>query len=138
PFAAFAVAAAYGLSARLALFAVGGVWLANQAVGFAALDYPWTLSTVIWGLAIGAAALLATAFASAILRDSRDGAALTLGTALALGKALAVAFVAYQAVLVLVALWLGGLESFTPAIIGQFALLNLAWAVVLVGIWELL
>ena len=110
----------------------------ENAVGFAALDYPWTLSTVIWGLAIGAAALLATAFASAILRDSRDGAALTLGTALALGKALAVAFVAYQAVLVLVALWLGGLESFTPAIIGQFALLNLAWAVVLVGIWELL
>ena len=68
PFAAFAVVAAYALSMRAALFTVAGVWLANQAIGFAVLGYPWAVDTILWGIAIGAAAVLAAGLACATLR----------------------------------------------------------------------
>ena len=32
---------------------VGLVWLANQAIGYGILDYPWTLDSAAWGVAIG-------------------------------------------------------------------------------------
>src|SRR5690349_8199692 len=72
PFAAFALAAAYVLPARSALLAVAGVWLANQVVGFTVMSYPWDLETAAWGIAIGAAALLATAAASYVMQRSRE------------------------------------------------------------------
>jgi hypothetical protein len=131
PFAAFALAAAYVLPVRAALLAVAGVWLANQAVGYAALGYPWTVDTLLWGGAIGAAALAATAAASFVLR-----ALAGRGTVAALGVALLVAFCVYEAGLVLVTPVLGGQEAFTPRIVGEFALLNLAWAAALVGALE--
>lgn len=130
PFAAFAVAAAYVLPARAALLAMAGIWLANQAAGFAALGYPWTPESLGWGVAIGAAALLATAAASLVLRGSNRGIVPTLGIALL------VAFCVYEAALLLVTPVLGGLDAFAPAIVGQFALLNLAWAVALIGAFE--
>ena len=132
PFAAFAVAAAYVLPMRAALFCVVGVWLANQAIGFAAMNYPWALDTLLWGLAIGISAVLATAAASVVLRRTRRS---VIVSALA---GLTVAFVVYEAGLLLVTFGLGGSEAFTPAIVGQFALLNLAWAAGLVGVRELL
>ena len=52
PFAAFAVATAGTLRLRSALGTMAVIWLANQAVGFGALGYPWTLNTVLWGLAM--------------------------------------------------------------------------------------
>jgi hypothetical protein len=133
PFAAFAVAAAYVLPARAALFSVSGVWLANQAIGFAFLNYPWDANTVLWGIAIGAAALTATAVASLVLTSSARPRAV-----IALGLALPAAFVCYEAGLFLVTFGLGGQEAFTPAIVGPFALLNLAWTVALVGAYEAL
>src|SRR5712671_7228737 len=60
PLAAFAAAAALTLSRQDALVLIVAVWLANQLVGFTVLDYPWTASTVAWGAALGAAAILAT------------------------------------------------------------------------------
>src|SRR5262245_66177034 len=60
PLAAFAGAAALTLSRRDALALIVAVWLANQVVGFAALGYPWTASTFVWGAALGAVAILAT------------------------------------------------------------------------------
>jgi hypothetical protein len=33
------------------------VWLANQAIGFGLLHYPWTASSFGWGVTIGVAAL---------------------------------------------------------------------------------
>jgi hypothetical protein len=60
PFAAFAAAAALTLPRRDALFAVGLVWFANQAVGFSVLNYPWTADTLAWGAALLAVALAAT------------------------------------------------------------------------------
>jgi multisubunit Na+/H+ antiporter MnhE subunit len=132
PFAAFAVAGAYALSPRAAFLTVGAVWLANQVIGFAFLGYPWTVDTALWGLAIGAAALLATALACAAMRlRSRN-------IALAIGIAAVAAFGIYEATLFLVSLWLGGEENFAPAIVGPLALLNLEWAAALLGCCEIL
>lgn len=130
PFAAFAVAAGYVLPPRPAVFATAGVWLANQAVGFGYLHYPWDRDTILWGLAIGAAAIAATLLASVVLRRMQHN------FVAAAGAALVAAFAVYEAALFLVALVLGGVEAFTPAIIGQFALLNLACAVGFVGFAE--
>src|SRR6516164_8123843 len=68
PFVAFAVAAGYALSARGALLTVMAIWLVNQAIGFTVLNYPWTVDTILWGFAIGAAALLAAVLACQRLR----------------------------------------------------------------------
>src|ERR1700759_1476171 len=67
PFAAFAVVAAAMLPERWALLVVLGSWLVNQGIGFGALHYPIDGSTMLWGLVIGVAALVATLAASAML-----------------------------------------------------------------------
>jgi hypothetical protein len=132
PFVAFAVAAAYALSMRSALFTVAGVWLANQAVGFAVLGYPWTADTILWGLAIGAAALAATGLAYLTLRSGLQN------KVFAVGASFAVALGAYQGGLFLVTFALRDREAFTPAIVGHVALLSLGWTVALVGSYEIL
>src|SRR5580692_2092052 len=68
PFAAFAVMAAAMLPLRPALLVVTGAWLVNQSIGFGALHYPIDGNTMLWGAAIGFAALAATAAAAAALR----------------------------------------------------------------------
>src|SRR6201996_4268853 len=71
PFAAFAVIAAAMLPLQAALLAVTGAWLVNQAIGFGLLHYPIDTNTMLWGFAIGAAALAATAMSAAVLRALR-------------------------------------------------------------------
>jgi hypothetical protein len=132
PFVAFAVAAGYALSARAALLTVMAIWLVNQVIGFAVLGYPWTVDTILWGFAIGAAALLATVLA---------GAAMRLGlrnNLTAIGGAFALAFAAYEGGLFLVTFGLGGADAFTPAIVGRVALLNFEWTIGLVGPYAIL
>ena len=126
PFAAFAVAAAYVLPTRAAIVSAVAVWLANQAVGFGYLHYPWDQNTILWGFAIGAAAIVATGLASIVLRQTRHG------IIAATGAALVAAFAAYEVGLFLISLVLGGEDAFTVAIVGRLALLNVAWAVGLV------
>ena len=58
PIAAFAAIAALTLSRRDAFSLVGAAWLANQIAGFAVHHYPATASTLAWGAALGAVALL--------------------------------------------------------------------------------
>ena len=132
PFVAFAVAAGYALSARGALLTVSAIWLVNQAIGFGVLNYPGTIDAVLWGFAIGAAALLAAVLACATLRlELRNNVT-------ALGAAFVLAFGAYEGGLFLVTLALGGEDAFTPAIVAHVALLNLGWTVGLVGTYEIL
>jgi hypothetical protein len=132
PFVAFAVAAGYALSARAAVLTVMAIWLANQAIGFAVLGYPWTLDTILWGVAIGAATLLATVLACATFRlGLRNNVA-------AIGAAFVLALAAYEGGLFLVTFALGGADAFTPAIVGHVARLNLGWIVGLVGTYEIL
>jgi hypothetical protein len=112
---------------RPALFTVAAVWLANQAVAFALLGYPWAVDTILWGIAIGAAALLAAGVACTTLRLGIQN------TVVAIGAAFVVALSAYEGSLFLVTFALGGRDAFTPAIVGHVALLNLGWSVALVG-----
>jgi hypothetical protein len=132
PFVAFAVVAPYALSMRTALLTVAAIWLINQAIGFWVLGYPWTVDTILWGIAIGAAALGAAGFAAAMLQlGIRNKIA-------AVGAAFVSAFAIYQGGLCLASFTLGGPEDFTPAIVGHVALLNLGWTVGLVGTYEIL
>jgi len=134
PFAAFAVIAALSLSRGQGLSFMAAVWLANQAVGFAVLSYPWTATTIAWGAAIGGAAMsgtLASQWSVARLGTLRATARTTV--------AFAAAFAVYELALYVVgASILGGIEAFAPRIIGQVLLLNAGTLVVLLALRQLL
>src|SRR6202046_5618271 len=68
PFAAFAALAGAMLPMSSALPVVVAAWIVNQAIGFGVLGYPVELKTFLWGFAIGAAALIATAVSALALR----------------------------------------------------------------------
>jgi len=132
PFVALAVTAAYALPMSTAVLTSLGIWTANQSVGFAVLGYPWNANTLLWGIAVGAAAVGAAVLACAIFRLA------IRNHVVAVAAAFVVAFGAYEGGLFLAALALGGREDFTPAIIGHVALLNLGWTVALIGTYEIL
>ena len=133
PFAAFALIAATTLSRRGALACAGAVWLASQAVGFGALGYPWTVSTVAWGLALGGAAVLATLAAQWTVQRLRS-----FRTPIPMVAAFLAAFGAHQATLYLVAAsMLGGTGAFAPSIVGQVLLVNTVALVGFIGLHHL-
>ncbi|MCI0465851.1 MAG: hypothetical protein L0Y57_02420 [Beijerinckiaceae bacterium] len=122
PLAAFAAIGALTLSRGGAFALTGAVWLANQIVGFAYLEYPLDQATFAWGAALGAVAVFAT-FAAQMVngRFSRqDSIAAASGTFLA-------AFAAYEgALFVISAAAASGIENFAPAIAGRIFLINAA------------
>ena len=122
PFAAFAVATACTLRLRSALGTMAVIWLANQAVGFGALGYPWTLNTVLWGLAIGTAAMLATLVASGVLGRFRASAGW-----LQLPLAFGAAFIVYEMAIIAVSFILASGDVFAPVLLGRLALIDAAW-----------
>jgi hypothetical protein len=122
PFAAFAVATAGTLRLGSALGTMVVIWLANQVVGFGALGYPWTRNTVLWGLAMGVAAVLATLAASRVIERFRASRG-WLRMPLAFGAA----FVVYETALMAVSLILGSGDVFAPALLGRLALIDAAW-----------
>jgi hypothetical protein len=132
PFAAFAVVAAAMLPLRPALLVVTGAWLVNQSIGFGVLHYPIDGSTIAWGFAIGAAALVATAFASALLRVLPQGR-----TPLMLAIAFVAAYAAFELVLLAVTPALGGEGAFTAAIVARIGLTSALWLVGLVAACEI-
>jgi hypothetical protein len=132
PFAAFAVVASATLPLRPAFLVVIGAWLVNQAIGFGALHYPIDTNTALWGLAIGAAALAATAASSAVLRALPRSR-----TPMVLALAFVCAYGAYEIVLFAVTPFLGGAGSFTAAIIARLGLLNIGWLIGLVAVCEI-
>ena len=133
PFAAFAVIAATTLSLRVALGLTVAVWLANQAVGFGLLSYPWTAKTLAWGIAIGGAAVLGMLAARWTAR--RFGSFPAPGCTLA---GFVAAFGLYQLALYAVAVsWLGGTGAFSPGIVGHVLLVNAVTLVGLLGLAQL-
>jgi hypothetical protein len=130
PFAAFAVIAAVTVSRHDTVMLAVALWLTNQAVGFGLLHYPWTASTLAWGAALGAAAVIGTLAALWTLRR--------LGTRPSLARSVAAfgaAFILYQLTLFVVAVtWLGGTDMFAPGIVSQVLLIN---AVTLAGLFAL-
>jgi hypothetical protein len=131
PFAAIALVAARTLRGRAALLTIAAVWLANQAVGFAALDYPRDAETLAWGVAIGVAAVASTMAAAALMRRFHAAP-----MALSLIAGFAASFAVFEAVLFATALILGGTDTFAPAIVGELLLLNGAWAIALIAVHE--
>jgi hypothetical protein len=128
PFAAFAVLAAALLPLPAALPVMAAAWIVNQAIGFGALGYPLDANTLLWGFAIGAAALVSTAASKLVLRSlPRTGAPA------ALGLAMVAAYAAYELVLFAFTPILGGAGAFTLAIVTRLGLLNLLWFIGLMG-----
>jgi hypothetical protein len=119
PFAAVATIAALTLDLRRGVAVVAATWCANQIVGFAFMHFPQTFDTMALGVSIGLGALAAYAVAYAILRPARTPARIV--------AALAGAFVTYQLVIFAGALGFGGVENFSPSIIGGVALNDAIW-----------
>ncbi|HEU5304476.1 MAG TPA: hypothetical protein VFU40_07525 [Gemmatimonadales bacterium] len=134
PFSAFAVLAATTLSRRDGLILTVVLWLANQAVGFGVLSYPWTADTLGWGVAIGGAALIGTLAAqwTVHLLDSWRSLGQTVG-------AFVSAFAHYQLALFALAVpFLGDAGAFAPRIIGQVLVVNAGALIGLVGLSQLM
>jgi hypothetical protein len=122
PLAAFAAAVALSLSRRDAVLVILLVWLANQLVGFTLLDYPWTASTVAWGAALGAVAVLATWAGQSMARCFQSTA-----RGITVAATFLVAFAVYEAALFAIsATLLGGAEIYTLAIQGRIFAINAA------------
>lgn len=132
PFAAFAVVAAAMLPLRQALLVVTGAWLVNQTIGFGMLHYPIDGSTIAWGFVIGAATLLATAVASAVLRLLPQDR-----TPVILAITLAAAYGTYELALLAATPFLSGEGAFTAAIVTRIALTCAAWLAGLVAVCEI-
>ena len=132
PFAAFSVVAAAMLPLRPALLVVTGAWLVNQCIGFGALHYPIDSSTMAWGFVIGAAALVATAASSAVLRMLPQGR-----TPLMLAITFVAAYAAYELVLLAATPILGGEGAFTAAIVARIGLTSAVWLAGLVAACEI-
>jgi hypothetical protein len=133
PFAAFAAFAAETQRPRAALGTLALIWAANQAVGFAFLDYPRDASTLMWGLAIGVAALLATCAACFVVARLHH-----VQRWQRLGLTFLAAFAVYQLVLLAPGVATGELANFTPAMIAGYARLDIAWLVGLAVLHEIL
>lgn len=120
PFAAFSAAAAVTLNRRDAVLLSGGVWFANQLVGFTLLNYPWTVSSIGWGGALGLAAVLATFGARWAARKCRG-----LPWVAGYLAAFLAAFAVFEGVLFMVGLFLlGGLAAFGLRIVSGILVIN--------------
>ena len=119
PFVGVAVVAAATLSKRQATATIAVLWLSNQLAGFGLLGYPTTGYVVGWGLAIGAAAMAALFGARRVTAGGAD----TVATPVAFG----LGFVLFEGLLLLFALAVGGIETFTPEIVGAILLNDAIW-----------
>jgi hypothetical protein len=121
PFIALCAVAACTLPRRDAFCVTGGVWAANQVIGFAFLGYPWTASCLGWGAVLGLSALLCVLTARGARRRLTRWHPVASSAA-----AFAAAFVAFEAALAVSSLALGGTGSFTPLILAQILAINAA------------
>lgn len=133
PFAALAVVLAGTLKRRHAVSAMAAIWFVNQGIGFACYGYPHTVNTLLWGVAIGAAAVAAVSIAHGVLHRVQRWPRLWVAVA-----ALAAAYVGYEALLLACGVFLGGVATgFAPPVVAELALQNLAWFAGLVALNEL-
>ena len=130
PFSALAALAALKLGRRDAAAVVGVVWLANQAIGYGFLGYPWTWDSAAWGLAIGACSGLAVLAARA-LSASRPAP-------LAISLPFVAAFTAFEFGLYLAGYVLPGSGgAFAASVVWQIFLVNAVALCALIAVAEL-
>ena len=132
PFAAFAVIAAAMLPVPRALLVVAGAWLVNQGIGFGAHHYPIDTKTMLWGVVIGIAALVATAVSATVVRALPRSV-----TPIVLAVAWVCAYGAYELTLFAATPFLGGAGAFTVAIVARLGMLSLVWLIGLVAVCEI-
>ena len=121
PFAAIATLLAATLPFRKAAVWMGAVWFANQLVGYLILGYPQTANSFGHGLAMGATAM-ATLFVAKTVLDMRSDRSFV-----SLGLAFVAAFAAYEALLLLAATFLGGVQNFALSIVWMIAQNDILW-----------
>jgi len=127
PLAAFAAIAAMSFDRRAALAAVVGVWLANQAWGFAFMHYPMDGETFVWGGVLGVIAVLSCEAAGLATRRF-SGA---VGALVAFFSA----FAAYEGALIVIDLVTNqSADDFAPATVARIFLIN---ACAFGGLWAL-
>lgn len=115
PFAALAALAAVHMRRRDGIALMLLAWLASQLVGFLVLHYPHDVKTLCWGAGLGTAAIGAMLGAALSLRWTA-----TTPVAVRLAVAYLAGFVAFKAVVLIWALFLGGVATtFNPAIIAR-------------------
>jgi hypothetical protein len=115
PFAALAALAAVHMHRSDALKLMGLVWLANQFVGFTFLHYPQTLTTYLWGAALGTGAISALFGADIVLaRFQSRSEPVRLAVSYLAG------FIAFKAVILMWSFGLGGVETtIDPTIVSR-------------------
>lgn len=113
PLAGLAAAAALNLPRRAGIALVAAVWFVDQLIGFTLRGYPRTPSTLVWALALGLASLGAYAIARALRWN--------------LFAAFSAAFFAFQLVLVVFSVWLGGWDAYEPRWLVEILAINAAW-----------
>lgn len=128
PFAAFAVVATALLPLQAAFVVMLAAWIVNQAIGFGALHYPLDTNTVLWGFAIGVAALASTADSKILLHSQRSSSPAVLAVAI-FG-----AYAAYEVILFAFTFLLGGAGAFKLPIIVRVGLINVLWLIGLVAV----
>lgn len=117
PIAAFAAIAAISFDRRAAPAAIGGVWLANQAWGFAFMHYPVDGETFAWGAALGVIAVLSCEAAGLATRRFSG----VVGALVAFLSA----FVVYEGVLIAIDLITNqSADDFAPATVARIFLIN--------------
>jgi hypothetical protein len=121
PFAALGVLLAATLPMRKAMMWMGGVWTANQLVGYLILDYPRTVNSFLHGGSLLLASMAGLFVAREVLKWRSNESLVSLG--LAFGAA----FVAYESLLYVAALFLGGLATFAPDIVWLVAKNDFFW-----------
>ena len=121
PFAAIATLLAATLPFRKALAWMGAVWFTNQLVGYLVLGYPQTANSFGHGLAIGVTALATLWVAKKVLTLRGDQSLVT--SVIAFGAA----FVAFETLLFVAALFLGGVQNFVPSIVWMIAQNDILW-----------
>ena len=127
PLAGFATISAMSFDRRTALLATGGIWLANQAIGFGFMHYPIDGGTLAWGAALGAIALLSCEAAGLVTRR-------VAGVAGA-GAAFLAAFFAYEGSLFVINAAIGqAVEHFAFPVVARIFLIN---ACAFGGLWAL-
>ena len=121
PFTAIAVLLAATTPVRKAMTWMAGAWVTNQLVGYLILDYPRTVNSFAHGGGLLVASMGALLVALQILK-LRNNETLT-----SLAIAFVAAFVAYESLLYVAALFLGGLENFSLDIVWLIAKNDFYW-----------
>lgn len=121
PFAAIATLLAATLPFRKAVVWMGAAWFTNQLIGYMVLGYPQTANSFGHGLAIGITAIATLGVAKIVFTVRRDQSLVT--ALLAFGAA----FLAFEALLYVAALYLGGVQNFVPSIVWMIAQNDILW-----------